>query len=156
MYDTGNQIKFKTSMLRSILCDHSDAYILVKGTLTVSNTETAAAPNNRNKKVILKNHASFTDCMSEINNKEIDRAKHIDVVMPMYNLVEYSDNFSTKSGRLWQYYRAEPFIKYNGGIIDVPNDSDESDSDSFEYKQKITGQAGNYATKNVQIMVPLK
>ena len=85
--NTGSQIKFKTSMIRSSLCDYSDSDILVKGTITVTNTETAAAPNNRNKKVIFKNCAPFTDCISEINNKEIDHANDIDVVMPMYNRI---------------------------------------------------------------------
>ena len=87
-------------MVRSHLCDYSDAYILVKGTITVENTETAAAPSIRNKKVIFKNFAPFADCISEINNKKIDHAKNIDVVMPMYNLIEYSDNYSKTSGSL--------------------------------------------------------
>ena len=70
MYNTGSQIKWKPSMIRSSLCDYSDAYILVKGTVTVENTGTAADPNNRNKKVIIKNCAPFTDYISEINNKK--------------------------------------------------------------------------------------
>ena len=70
-------------MLRSSLCDYSVTYILVKRTITVPNTVTAAAPNNR-KKVIFKNCAPFTDCISEVNNKEIDHAKYIGVVMSMY------------------------------------------------------------------------
>ena len=63
MYNTNSQIKFKTSVLRSSLYDYSDAYILVKGTITVAQ-ETAAAPNNANKKVIFKNYAPFTSCIS--------------------------------------------------------------------------------------------
>ena len=122
-------------------------------TITVENTWKVAAPNNRNKKVIFKNCASFTECISEINNKEIDHAKNIDIVMPLYNLIEYSDNYSKKFGILWQYDRDEPFIGNNDNIIDVPDDPD---SASFNYKQKITGQTGNNETKNVQIMVPLK
>ena len=118
---------------------------VITGTITVPNTGTAATPNNRNKKVI-------TDCISERNSKEIDHATDIDVVMPMYNLIKYSDNYSKTSGSLLQYYRDEPFIN-NGAIIDVPEDPD---SASFEYKQKITGQTGNDGTKDVQIMVPLK
>ena len=98
MYSTGSQIKFKTSMIRSSLCDYRDAYILVKGTITVTNTGTAASPNNRNKKVIFKNCAPFTDCISEINNKEIDHTKGIDVVMKMYNLIKYTDNYMKTSG----------------------------------------------------------
>ena len=81
-------------MWRSSLCDYSDECTLVKGTITVPNTGTTAARNNRNKKVIFKNCAPFTDCISEISNKEIDHAKDIDAVMPMYNLIEYSDNYS--------------------------------------------------------------
>ena len=98
-YDIGSQIKFKTS-IRSSLGDYTDAYILVKGTLRVRNKGTAAAPNNRNKKVIFKNCAPFTDCISKINNKEIDHVKDIDVVMPMYHLIEYSDHCSKMSGSL--------------------------------------------------------
>ena len=75
-------------MLKSSLCDHSDAYILVSGTITAENTGTAAAPNNR--KNIIKNCARFTDCISEINNAQIDNAKDIDIVMPMYNLIEFN------------------------------------------------------------------
>ena len=100
-YNTNSQIKFKNSMIRSSLCDNSDTYILVKGTITVENTATeGVAPNNINKKVIFKDCAPFTDCISEINNKEIDHAKNINVVMPMYNLIEYSSNYLKTSGSL--------------------------------------------------------
>ena len=86
-------------MLKPSFCDYSDAYILVKGPITVSNTETADADaNNDNKKVIFKNCAPFTDCKSETNNIEIDNVEDIDIVIPMYDLVEYSDNYSKKSG----------------------------------------------------------
>ena len=152
MYSTGSQIIFKTSTIRSNLRDYSETYILVKGTITVPNTGTAVAPNNRNNKVISKNCVQFADWVSEINNKEIDNAKDIDVVMPMYNLIEYSDNYSKRSGHSWQYYRDELLIN-NGAIIDVPDDPA---SASFKYKQKITGQTENNGTKDVQIMLPLK
>ena len=93
-YNTGAQIKFKTTMLKSILCDCSDAYIPVKGKIEVDDTSADDADaNNTNKKVIFKNCAPFTDCISEINNTQIDNAKYIDVVMPMYNLIEFSDNY---------------------------------------------------------------
>ena len=105
VYNIGSQINFKTSMLKSILLDDSDAYILVKGAITVPNTRTAAVNNNRNKKVIFKISAPFIDFISEIDNKEIGHTKDIDVVMPMYNLIEYSHNYSRTSGSLWQYYR---------------------------------------------------
>ena len=85
-----NKIKFKTSMLRSSLCDYSDAYILVKRNIAVSNTAAdGAAVNNTNKKVIFKNCAPFTNCISKINNTDADNAKYIDIVMLMYNLIEY-------------------------------------------------------------------
>ena len=83
-----------------MLMTRSDVYILVKGTITVRNRGTVAAPNNRNKTVIIKNCVSFTDNIDEISNKEIDHAKGIDVVMPMYNLIEYSHNYLKTSGSL--------------------------------------------------------
>ena len=86
-YNVNSQIKFKTTMLKSSLCDYSDAYILVKGTISVNNTAAqGAAANNTNKKVIFKNCAPFTNCITDINNTQIDNAKDIDIVMPMYNL----------------------------------------------------------------------
>ena len=91
-YSPNKQIKFKTSMLRSILCDYGDVYILVKGNITVNNTAAAGADaDNTNKKVIFKNCAKFTNCISKINNTQIDNAEYIDIVMPMYKLIEYSD-----------------------------------------------------------------
>ena len=94
-------IKFKTIMLNSSLCDYSDAYILAKGTITVNNTAAAgAAVNNDDKKVIFKNCAPFTNCISEINNTQIGNAKDIDIVIPMYNLLEYSDNYAKTTGSL--------------------------------------------------------
>ena len=86
------------------LCDYSDAYILVNGNITVSNTAAAANNNNTNKKVIFKNCAPFTSCISKINNTQIDNAKYIDILMPMYNLIEYSDNYLKTPGSLRQYY----------------------------------------------------
>ena len=105
---TGNDIKFKTTMLRSNLCDYADAYILVKGTITITGAGDDAAArraDERNKGVIFKNCAPFTKCISKINDTEIDSIQDIDIVTPMYNLIEYSDNSKTSktSGRLWQY-----------------------------------------------------
>ena len=116
MYNTNSQIKFKTSMLKSSLCDYSDTYILVKGTTSIAEQE-GDNPNNNNKEVVVfKDCTPFTDCISEINNTQIDNAKDIDVVMPMYNLIEYSHNYSKTSGSLWMYYRDEPFLDINGAI----------------------------------------
>ena len=89
-------------MLRSSLCDYSDAHILVKGSISANNTAAAAAAaNNTGKKVIFKNCAPFPNCKSKINNTQTDNAEYIDIVMPMYNLIEYSDNYSKTSGSLW-------------------------------------------------------
>ena len=100
---TGSDVKFKTAMLRSSLCDYADAYILVKGTITITGAgdDAAARPEDeRNKGVISKNWAPFIKCISKINDMEIDNAQDIDIVMPMYNLIEYSDNYSKTSGSL--------------------------------------------------------
>ena len=89
VYSPTKQIRFKTSMLRSSLCDYSDASILVKGNITVNNTATdGAAASNKNKKVIFKNCAPFTNCISKINNTQIDNAEYIDIIMPVYNVIE--------------------------------------------------------------------
>ena len=110
-YNVNGQIKFKTTMLKFSLCDYSDAYILVKGTITIAGAGDDAAArqaDERDKGVIFKNCAPFINCISEINNTQVDNTKDIDIVMPMYNLIEYSDNYAKTSGSLWQYYRDEP------------------------------------------------
>ena len=148
-YNVNSQIKFKTTMLKSSLCDYTDAYILVKGKITIARAGADVAArqaDERNKGVIFKNCAPFINCISEINNTQIDNAKDIDIVMPMYNLIEYSDNYAKRTGSLWQYFRDEP----------VAND-DIEDSKSFKSKIKITGKTPNDDNeKDVEIMVPLK
>ena len=87
-FSTGSQIKFKTSMIRSSLCDYRDAYILAKGTITVTKAvATGTAPNNRGKKVAFKNCTPFTKCKSEINNKEINYDKFIDADIMLKTLM---------------------------------------------------------------------
>ena len=134
-------------MLKSSLCDYSDACIPVKGTITINGRGADAAArqaDERDKVVALKNIALFINCISEINNTQIDNAKDIDIVMPMYNLVEYSDNIAKTPGCLWQYFRDEP-------------GNDIEDSESFKSKIKITGKTpNNNNVKDVEIMVPLK
>ena len=134
-------------MLRSNLCDYADAYILVKGTITITGAgddDAAKRLDERNKGVIFKNCAPFTKCISRINNKDIDNAQDIDIVMPMYNLIEYSDSYSKKSGSLWQYYKDDP-------------SNNIADSESFKFKVKITGKTPNNGnTKVVETIVPLK
>ena len=94
-YNTNSQIKFKKSMsiLRSSLCDYSDAYILVKGTISIARVLAPAQLQNVGKKVVFKNCAQFIDFISEINNTQIDNDKHIDVIMLIHNLIEYSHNY---------------------------------------------------------------
>ena len=154
-YSSNKQIRFKTAMLRSILCDYSDAYILVKGNISVNNTAAdGAAANNTNKKVIFKNCAPFTNCISKINNTQIDNAEYIDIVMPMYNLIEYNDNYSKTSGNLWQYCKDIPAVNNAGNIVDF---TATNTSDSFKFKTKITGQTNNDGRiDGVEIMVLLK
>ena len=134
-------------MLKSSLCDYSDAYILVKGTITITGAGADAAArqaDERDKGVAFKNCAPFTNCINEINNTHVDNAKDIDIVMPMYNLIEYSDNYAKTTGSLWQYFR------------DEPSDNIE-DSESFKSKIKNTGKTPDDDNeKDVEIMVPLK
>ena len=105
-YNTNSQIRFKTSMLRSSLCGYSDSHILVKGIITVENTAAAGqAANNADKKIIFKNCASFTSHISRINNTQIDDAQCIDVVMPTYIVIEYSDNYSKTSQNIADIYQ---------------------------------------------------
>ena len=92
-------------MLRSNLCDYSDSYILIKGTITVARVAAPVPADKVDKEAVFKNCPPFTDCISEINNTQIDNAKEIDVVMPMHNLIDYINNYSEVSGSLWQCYR---------------------------------------------------
>ena len=145
-YNVRSQIKFQTTMFKSSLCDYSDAYILVKGTITIrgAGADAARQVDERDKGVVFKNCAPFTNCISEINNTQVDNAKDIDIVMPLYNLIAYTDNYAKTSGSLWQYYRDEA----NNNL---------ADSESFKFKVKITGKTPNDDNeKDIEIMVPLK
>ena len=97
--------------------------------------------------------------ISKINNSQVDDAQDIDIVMPMYNLIQYGNTYSKTSGSLWQYYRDEPDLEINRNIIDFPannNNNNNNNSFSFNFIQKITGEIGNGGTKDVEKMVPLK
>ena len=110
-YNVNSRIKFKTTILKSSLCDYSDAYVLVKEKITATVTGDNAAAgqgDERDKGVAFKNCSPFTSCTNKINNKQIDNDKYIDIVMPMYNLIEYSDNNAKTSGSFLQNYRDEP------------------------------------------------
>ena len=147
MFNLNSDIRVKTTMLKSSSCDYIDAYILVKRRITITGSGAGAAArraDERDKGVILKNCAPFINCKSEINNTEIDNTKDIDIVMPMYNLIEYSDNYSKTSGSLLRYYKDEP----NDSLVD---------SESCKSKIKIRGNTpagGN--TKHVELIMPLK
>ena len=139
-------------MLRSSLCDYSNAYILVKETITAIRTAAQGQPNNgANRKVIFRKCAPFTNYISRINNTQVDDAHDIDVVMAMYNLIEYSDNYSKTSGILWQY-REKAALDANGTkIADFTEEN--AITDLLKIKEKIIGKTGNDG--KVPIMVPV-
>ena len=126
-YSINKNIRFKTSMLISDLCDFSDAYIVVKGRTNVRATEyTDIGPHDS----AFKNNAPFRSCITKINSALIDNAEDLDIDMSMYNLLEYSQNYSMTSESLWNYFRDE---------IDNIDDN-ASDDKSFKYKTKIIGK----------------
>ena len=112
-------------MLRSDLCNFSDAYIVVGGTITLEGHNDA---NKQNKNLAFKNNAPFINYISKINGVKTDNAEDLDVVMPMYNLLKYSKNYRKIAGRLWNYYRDEPSNPLS------------SNSESFKYKASIAGK----------------
>ena len=167
-YNENKSIRFKTPMLRSNLCDSSDAYILVKGTITV----TAPAVNNnannirdkRNRPIIFKNNAPYVSCIRRINGELIEDADDLDIVMSMYNLLEYSKNYTKTIGSLYNYYRDE-----------LSDDADDNNfdnikivnSNTYKYKNKIIGNTYNVnagadgydvnknGTQEVELTIPL-
>ena len=143
-------------MLRWDLCDYSDAYIVVKGTITVEGDNNA---NKRNKKLTFKNSAPFRSCISEINNTFIDNAEDLDIGMPMYNLLEYSNNYSMTSGSLWNCYRDEvnDNASENNSACNEINNNKTIVGKSFEYKTKlIGGTPNNNNILDAEVVVPLK
>ena len=140
-------------MLRSCLYDYRDVYMLVKGNISVSNTAAeGAAANTADEKVIFKNCAPFTKCISKINNTQIDNAEYLDIVMGC-NLIEYSDNYSKTSESLCQYCKDIHAVNNTGNIVDF---NGANATDSFNFKTKITGLNNNNGIINVEIMVSLK
>ena len=109
-YLPNTEIKFLTSSLESSLCDYSDAHILVTGTINVT-------VGDNNTKVAFKNCTPFKKCMTEINETFVDEAVHTDIAIPMYNLIEYSDDYSDTSGTLWHIKRDDQPIDNNGASI---------------------------------------
>ena len=170
LYNTYNDNKsIKTPMLRSNLCNYSDAYILVKRTITVTapgaNNDANNIRDKRNRPLILKNNAPFVSCITRINGELIEDAYDLDIVMSMYNLLEYSKNYRKTIGSLYNYYRDE-----------LSDDADDNNfdnikvvnSNTFKYKNKITGNTYNVdagaqgydVNKNgmqeVELVIPLK
>ena len=150
-YGEGNEdsttVKFETKVIKSNLCDYSDAYILVTGNIT-------ATGGGANDRVAFQNCAAFTKCITDINDEHVDNADNIDIIMPMYNLIEYSDNYSDTSGSLWQFKRVAQNMN-NGN----PANFTTADSTSFKYKSSFFNSltaADNGVSKNVKIAVPLK
>ena len=142
-------IRFKTPMLRSDLCDYSDAHIVVKGINDVS---------ERNKKLTFKNNAPFRSCVSKINNAFIDNAEDLDIVIPIYNLLEYNNNYSMTSGSLWNYYRHEANDAANEIVANCRlNTKKTTTIKSFEFKTKIiAGRPANNNTLDTEVLVLLK
>ena len=161
-------------MLRSDLSDFSDAYIVVTGNITVTKntftTDDTEAPNNTvdnvtatnnannnafgGKKLVFKSNAPFINCVSKINGVKIDNAEDLDVVMPMYNLLEYSKNYRKTTGSLWNYYRDKPSSSTDNNNIthSILN------SKSFDYKANFIGSVtnNNLIKNDVKIVIPLK
>ena len=142
-YSPNKEIRIKTSMLKSYLCGFSDAYIIVEGDITLEGDNNA---NKRNKNLAFKNNAPFINCISKINGVKIDNAEDLDVVMPMYNLLEYSKNYRKTTGSLWNYYRDEPINLLS------------SNSESFKYKTSIVGKTpqNNDSLTNAKVVTLLK
>ena len=153
-------------MLRSDLCDFSDAYIVIKGTITLTKDADREFIDVRNRSLVFKNNAPFTNCISKINNVLIDNAEDLDVIMPVYNLIEYSKSYRKTTDSLWNYYRDElndpPAANYHADLI--------ASSESFKYESSITGKTSNANQENgdnteeenaktktnLKIVVPLK
>ena len=146
--ENGTTIKFETKVIKSNLCDYSDAYILVTGNIT-------ATGGDANTRVAFKNCAPFTKCITHINDEHVDNADNLAVILPMYNLIEYSDSYSDTSRSLWQFKRDEQNMN-NGNPANVTT----ANSSSFKCKssliKKSTAVDNNRVFENLKIAVPLK
>ena len=144
--DNPDTIKYDTRVLKPNLCDYAEAYILINGTIR-------AAAADANTRLALKNCAPFTKCNLEINDEHVDTAENLDITMPMYNLIEYSDNYQDSSATLYQYKRDEP--PEDDAVADLTADN----SSSLKYKISLLGNpvvANNIVRINVKVVVPLK
>ena len=144
-YNQGDTTKFETETIKPSLCDYSDAFMLVTENITVA--------ANNNTDVAFKNCAPFSTCTTKINDIFVDEANHIYIAMPMYNLIEYSDNYSDTSGSLWQFKRDE--VPANSADLTIDN------AESFKYKAALVGKTANHnngksSVKDTKIVVPIK
>ena len=144
--DNPDTIKYDTRVLKPNLCDYAEAYILINGTIR-------AAAANANTRLALKNCAPFTKCNLEITDEHVDTEENLDITMPMYNLIEYSDNYQDSSATPYQYKRDEPPV--DDAVADLTADN----SSSFKYKVSLLGNPvldGNITKRSVKVVVPLK
>ena len=137
-HDATNEITYNTEVLKSNLCDYIDVYILVAVDITVK-----AAPSTQ---VAFKNYATFTKCITKIDGTAIDDAEDLDLVMPMYNLIEYSSNYSETTGSLWFYSKGEA----NNVNINIANPNNFK---SFKYKAKLLGNTADQPAPNAAIEI---
>ena len=143
--DNPDTIKYDTRVLKPHSCDYAEAYILIDGTIR-------AAAANAATRLALKNCAPFTKCNLEINDEHVDTAENLDITMPMYNLIEYSDNYQDSSATLYQYKCDEP-------PEDIANNLAANNSDSSKYKISLLGNPvldGAIAKRSVKVVIPLK
>ena len=142
-YGSGNEndstIKFETKVIKSNLCDYSDTYVLVTRDITV----TAVAVNTN---VAFKNCAPFTRCVTHINDEYVETVDNLDIIMPMYNLLEYSDNYADSSGSLYQFKRDESPMNDNNNPLNVALNN----LVSFKYKASLLGKATDAKAKIMQ------
>ena len=145
----GTNAKFESQVIKPNLCDYSDAYILVTWNITATGADA-------NTRVAFKNCAPFTKCITHINDEHVDKADNLDIIMPMYNLTEYSDNYSDTSGSLWQFKRDKSPVTNVGN----PENASTTNSASFKYKSSLIGKSTTVDTnrvfKDVKTAIPLK
>ena len=151
-YNDNKSIRFKTPKWRSNLCDYSDAIILflVKGTITVVGNNLR---DRQNRPLILKNNAPFISCITRVNGELIEDADELDIVMPMYNLLEYSKNYTKTIGSLYNYYRDELSDDADNNQF---NNIKVVNSNTFKYKNKIIDNTNNVGIKDIELAIPLK
>ena len=146
-YNVNKKIRIKTPVLRSDLWDLSDAYIVVKGTITFTKNANRGFIDIRNRSLAFKNDAPFINCISKINGVLFDNAQDLDVMMPMYNLPEYSKNYRKTTRSLLIYYRDQPTIYTDNNY----NQNPITKSESFKYKTSIPEETSNENWENDDI-----